>query len=137
MVALLCNSFSSMCLDNEIAILLFAVSVFVSCFKMRITYVQMKRLSIDPVERGNLLVWLLSGELRSRATSGRTNLTPAGNLGLGFVADGNLMASRCALLLLLASAMELVWMLEQPSGSILPKYKRVNDLFALLWVPWW
>ena len=58
--------------------------------------------------------------LRCRNTHGRDWLHPYGNRGYDFVSCGNILASRVALLLILASCRALVWFLEQPSGSALP-----------------
>ena len=46
------------------------------------------------------------------------------------------MASRCSLLALLASCLNVAWVLENPGQSILPLYERLQDIFGLVEVPW-
>ena len=62
---------------------------------------------------------------------------PEGHTRFGFVKDGNMLASRSTLLLWLASVLSLLWMLEQPSGSILPKHPRIDQFFGLVSVAWY
>ena len=54
--------------------------------------------------------------------------------------DGNGLASRTALLALLASCMQLIWLLEQPRQSILESHKRIDKLWQSItaWkASWW
>ncbi|CAE7192623.1 unnamed protein product, partial [Symbiodinium pilosum] len=53
----------------------------------------------------------------SRGTSLRTIVNPGGNVNLQWVRDNNLTVSRLTLLLMLATAMHCLWVLEQPSSS--------------------
>lgn len=53
----------------------------------------------------------------SRHTSGRTFLCPYGLQWHDFVGVGNILATRCILLVLVASWRKLRWILEQPLGS--------------------
>ncbi len=61
--------------------------------------------------------------LRSRFTSGRSFITPLGN-DFDFVAKGNKLAAQCMLLALLASAMGIKVVVEQPAGSCLDYLPR-------------
>lgn len=72
-----------------------------------------------------VLYWVF----RSRATSGRTWFCPEGNDHYRFVKDGNGLASRTSAMVLLASAMGLIWMVEQPKASILEAHERINSLW--------
>ena len=45
------------------------------------------------------------------------------------------MACRTSLLLLVASAMEVIWLVEQPLQSILLLFPRVNKLFKYILAP--
>ncbi|CAK9107353.1 unnamed protein product [Durusdinium trenchii] len=62
--------------------------------------------------------------LPCRHTSGRSIINIAGNTCYQFVRDGNLMISRLTLGLLLVTALNLFWLLEQPSQSLLQHHKR-------------
>ena len=78
--------------------------------------------------------------LRSRGTSGRTQFLSEGNESYRFVREGNGLAARVALMALLASAMHLLWMIEQPRQSILEAHKRINNLWKSILaykVSWW
>ncbi|CAK8998358.1 unnamed protein product [Durusdinium trenchii] len=64
----------------------------------------------------------------SRGSTKRSRALPLGNTGAPSVRLGNLMVGRCALLLLLAAARGVWWVLEQPKGSLLeyhPAMQRV------------
>ncbi len=45
---------------------------------------------------------------------------------------GNLMATRCAILLLIATARSLFWVLEQPQSSLFEMHPMVQKVFALV-----
>ena len=70
--------------------------------------------------------------LRSRYTSGRTALAPYGHRGYRFVEIGNVLSSRTALMILVATWRGLIWLLEQPSGSFLKDLPRFQWLWDLL-----
>lgn len=73
---------------------------------------------------------------RCRHTSGRTLFDPAGNESFTFVKEGNIMAARCACLVMLASCLKSIWMVEQPRGTILWAQSRINDLFKTISATW-
>ena len=64
----------------------------------------------------------------SRGSTGRSFAIPEGRCQHKSVADANVMASRAALIALLCSALELVWVVEQPRSSLLFRHDR------FLWV---
>ncbi|CAE7361316.1 unnamed protein product [Symbiodinium sp. CCMP2592] len=68
----------------------------------------------------------------SQGTSGRSICTALGNQDHAFVREGNCMASRMALLLLVVTAMSGVWSVEQPSGSFLEFYPRFRWVMQVL-----
>lgn len=70
--------------------------------------------------------------LRCRHTSGRTYLSPYGNTGYHFVAVGNILSTRVALMCLLAASCGLRFLLEQPSGSFLEDLPRFQWLWGRL-----
>lgn len=70
--------------------------------------------------------------LRSRATSGRSWIKPSGNEEYAFVREGNVLASRVALLVHLASSLGVMWFIEQPGTSILMAHPRINNLFRTI-----
>ena len=55
-----------------------------------------------------------------RATTKRSMLNPKGDTRHQFVTDGNVMVARMVLLVLVGLALEVQWILEQPSSSIMP-----------------
>ena len=67
---------------------------------------------------------------RSRHTSGRSFLTPTGNCERPFVREGNLLSARVAILIHVATARGLRWLLEQPSGTILAHMPWFQRLWA-------
>ena len=78
--------------------------------------------------------------MRSRATSGRTRFRGEGDGRFAFVRDCNGLASRVCLMALLASCMELIWLLEQPRQSILEAHRRIDKLWQSItaWkASWW
>ena len=62
-------------------------------------------------------------------TSKRSPANPLGRVELPSVAEGNLQAARMALVLQLATALGLLWLLEQPCRSLLMHYPRLASLF--------
>lgn len=70
-------------------------------------------------------IWL------TRGITKRSVVTPLGNTDIGFVHDANLMVSRVILLILLADAMGLTWLLEQPINSLLEWHPRFMELMQL------
>ncbi|CAE7484592.1 unnamed protein product [Symbiodinium sp. CCMP2592] len=68
----------------------------------------------------------------SQGTSGRSICTSLGNQDHAFVRDGNCMASRMCLLLLVVTALSGVWSVEQPSGSFLEFYPRFRWVLQTL-----
>ena len=72
---------------------------------------------------------------RSRATSGRGLLFPLGDTTRKFVADGNLLGSRVTLMLWICSARGLIWLVEQPEGSVFPLHPRWQEFIRYCPVP--
>ncbi len=66
---------------------------------------------------------------RSRGSTGRTLANPLGWTSAPSVQCGNLMVSRCAVLLLLASCKGIWWILEQPRGSLLEHHPLMQQVF--------
>lgn len=66
---------------------------------------------------------------RSRGSTGRRLSQPLGNERAPSVQEGNLMVSRCALLILLASAKGIWWVMEQPRGSLLEHHPLMEEVF--------
>lgn len=74
--------------------------------------------------------------LRSCHTAGRDVWNNfLGNEGYSFVAIGNLLCSRMALLLLLCWARNIRWVVEQPEHSSLPNHPRFQQILAIGKVP--
>ena len=71
---------------------------------------------------------LLACHTRSRGSTRRSKGEPLGS-NLGATKDGNIMAARCAILLFLASARSLFWVLEQPKGSLFQMHPQVEACF--------
>ena len=69
---------------------------------------------------------------RSRHTSGRTFFCPYGFWRHAFVRDGNVMAVRCVLLIVVAEFRKLSWILEQPSGSCMEELPRWQWLLSII-----
>ena len=82
--------------------------------------------SEDSGPNNNLLI------LRCRHTAGRSSLQPYGNSGYQFVEDGNTLATRTILLILVAQWKGLRWILEQPDGSFFPQLPRFQWLLKIL-----
>ena len=74
--------------------------------------------------------------LRSRATSGRSAITPLGHCGFSFVSKGNLLLARVVLLLMVASFKKARWLLEQPQGSTMPEHPRWSWFVDRVPVSW-
>ncbi|CAJ1355720.1 unnamed protein product [Effrenium voratum] len=66
----------------------------------------------------------------SRHTAGRTVLRPQGNSGYVFVDEGNKLSSRVAAMLYLCAWKKLVWLVEQPDGSFLPRMPRWQTIWT-------
>ena len=80
-------------------------------------------------------VWrtiVTSYHLRTRHTSGRTYLNPYGHTNFPFVEDGNTLACRSILLILVAHWRGLRWLLEQPDGSFLQRLPRFQWLLRVI-----
>ncbi|CAE7253079.1 unnamed protein product [Symbiodinium necroappetens] len=67
----------------------------------------------------------------SQGTSGRSVFTALGNEDQTFVREGNCMAARMSLLLLLVTALKGAWSVEQPSGSFLEYFPNYPPQFGL------
>ncbi|CAK9081515.1 Uncharacterized protein SCF082_LOCUS38788 [Durusdinium trenchii] len=78
----------------------------------------------------------------SRGSTWRTFVNPMGQQAFHAVSSGNRMVSRCVLLILVILARNLVFYLEQPAQSLLPRHKRVEWLmnrvsyvhFVMFWM---
>lgn len=57
---------------------------------------------------------------------------PYGNSGYPFVEEGNVLATRTILLILIAQWKGLRWVLEQPDGSFFPQLPRFQWLLKIL-----
>ena len=57
--------------------------------------------------------------LRSRGSTGRSSLSPGGNEAFESVRAGNLIACRTLVLLWVAAALQIFWVLEQPKNSLM------------------
>ncbi len=68
----------------------------------------------------------------NRGTSMRSCICSTGNTELLHVKEGNLMASRVCLLVRLAEARGLSWVIEQPLSSLFHYHKRFQDLVACM-----
>ncbi|CAJ1404491.1 unnamed protein product [Effrenium voratum] len=62
----------------------------------------------------------------------RTPITPLGDESVAHVRRGNRLASRCCLLILVMTSMNLAWLIEQPRSSMLPWHPRIRWLFSRL-----
>ena len=81
--------------------------------------------------------WIFTLQLprtRSRGTHGRDHLFPLGNTGYGFVKLGNLLASRCCLLIYVAVSRGCRFVLEQPDGTSFPFHPRWQELIQYIQV---
>ena len=70
----------------------------------------------------------------NRDTSGRSKADPLGRVWLKGVELANLIVVRCMLLILLASARKVHWVLEQPASSIMfwmPRFQEVARTFPV------
>ena len=65
-------------------------------------------------------------------TSRRNRYDSLGNTDLRFVRDANKMVSRCAILILLATALGIYWILEQPLSSLMIFHPRLQDIVTLM-----
>ena len=71
-------------------------------------------------------------QLRCAGTHGRGLLFPLGNQGYHFVREGNLLASRVCILILVICSQGCRFVLEQPQGSFLEHHPRMSWLFTFL-----
>ena len=81
--------------------------------------------------------WIITQQLsrtRSRGTHGRDHLFPLGNTGYSFVKLGNLLASRCCLLIYVAVSRGCRFVLEQPDGTSFPFHPRWQELIQYIQV---
>jgi hypothetical protein len=67
----------------------------------------------------------------NKATSGRTVANPLGRTRHAYVAEANIMVSRCALLILFGMCLSLDFILEQPGTSLMFEHPRIRQLQAL------
>ena len=81
-----------------------------------------------------LILTLQLSRTRSRGTHGRDHLFPLGNTGYGFVKLGNLLASRCCLLIYVAVSRGCRFVLEQPDGTSFPFHPRWQELIQYIQV---
>lgn len=70
--------------------------------------------------------------LRCAGTHGRSLIFPLGNQGYRFVREGNLLASRVCILILVICSQGCRFVLEQPQGSFLEHHPRMSWLFTFL-----
>lgn len=68
----------------------------------------------------------------SRATTLRSFFDPEGNRDLECVVQANVMAARTALILLLVATLSGVFVVEQPSSSLLFRHPRLQWLCSIL-----
>ena len=71
----------------------------------------------------------LKDRTRSRWSSGRSLIRLWGYKDREFVASGNKLSSRVALLIYLCQWRNIRWLLEQPDGSMLPHLPRFQQLW--------
>ncbi len=71
-------------------------------------------------------------QARSRHTSGRDVLRPYGYQHRAFVDEGNTLACRCILLIIVATWRKLRWLLEQPLQSCLPDLPRFQWMLSVV-----
>ena len=67
----------------------------------------------------------------STGTTLRSKINPSGDTSLRCVREANTMTSRCVLLMALADAMNITYILEQPTSSVMVYYDRMQWLAAL------
>ena len=97
-----------------------------SCFGLALaTYLACK------VKRGGICFFApvcSSWTFMARSSSGRSLVDAIGDTSRAFVANGNLMATRCLALILLLQSRGVSWCIEQPSSSILHMLPRFQSL---------
>ena len=69
---------------------------------------------------------------RCRFTAGRCCFIPYGHEGLDFVVCGDILAVRTVLMCIVASFMELIWILEQPSESDMEDLPEFQFLLSII-----
>ena len=82
-----------------------------------------------PIPRPFRLPW--GHHLRCKGTTQRTKACPLGTE-IGATQVGNIMAARLAILLLVAGARGIHWLLEQPKGSMFQYHPQIEVAFNLL-----
>ena len=78
------------------------------------------------------LILILPPHFRSRGSTKRSKAMPLGDEKGASVIMGNLMAARCAIILLLAAARGLFWVLEQPQGSLFELHPLIQKVLSLI-----
>lgn len=69
---------------------------------------------------------------RSRGSTRRSKSSPLGDQAAPSVKIGNLMATRCAIILLIAAARSLFWILEQPQNSLFQFHPLVEKVLSMV-----
>ena len=70
--------------------------------------------------------------LRSRHSTKRSKAVPLGDLSARSVQIGNLMVTRCAIIIFIAAARAMFWVLEQPQNSLLEFHPMMQKVFSIL-----
>lgn len=81
---------------------------------------------------GGFVFYFADMLLRCAGTHGRSLIFPLGNQGYRFVREGNLLASRVCILILVICSQGCRFVLEQPQGSFLEHHPRMSWLFTFL-----
>ena len=117
-LAPVCTSFSSMFLDCVFVCKTGCWSISKTCwFELTFTKMRQSKNALKP---------------RCRFTAGRCCFIPYGHEGLDFVARGNVLATRTILMCIVASFMELNWILEQPSESNMEELPEFQFLLSII-----
>ena len=89
---------------------------------------------------GRGLLWMApvcsSWIFMSMGTTMRSRWTPEGDTSVACVKDGNIMVCRCVLLAALAHALNLTWIIEQPSSSVMVYHPRMQWLAKFACMYW-
>ena len=70
--------------------------------------------------------------VRSRGSTRRSATSPLGDESAASVRAGNTMCARVALLILLAAAKGVHWVLEQPANSLMERHPAMQAVFGLV-----
>lgn len=81
-----------------------------------------------------LLIYVSNRQFRSRGSTLRSKTRPEGDTTYPSVKMGNLQAARCAILILLAASKGVMWIMEQPRGSLLELHPMMQRVFRMLTV---